>query len=558
MATNNLPFSLMDVLTPLCKDIFPDSKIARELALHRTKATHIVKESISKIYCGELYEKLRENGSFFSIIMDETTDNSTTKHCAFTVIYFDHQQYKIICRFFDMVEHCSGTADDLYKCLVKTISEKRIPLTNLVGFSSDTTNCMFGKDQSVAALLKKEFPDIALIKCSCHMIHLCASKACLELPRSVEDLLRNIGAHFHRSAKRTEKFKEFQDFFGTEIHKIISPSNTRWLSLKACVDRVLEQFVPLHMYFREYILSDPSKTTDEMLNIMNNKFTIIYLEFMSYVLGLLVDFNILFQGESSLLHKLKPETERLLKIIYSNFLELKYFKNEDIFSINHSNPQHFLPLQKVYVGIAGNESLQELKNQNVDINELEQFYKTCLKFYIALASQIKEKFKFDDQVFEIISLLEPSEAQAFHIKTLQKCFHRFPILKQHLKLQEVDDEWRQHALLNHSDHGLNTNLAAEEYWKKVFLLKNAAGILLFPNLRKVIIYLLILPFSNASVERIFSELNNIKTFHRNNLSSDTISALIFSKQGINNEGGILKFNPSQKMIDCNIWKKATD
>ncbi|KAG5867140.1 hypothetical protein JTB14_011347 [Gonioctena quinquepunctata] len=48
-ATNNLPFSLMDVLTPLCKDIFPDSKIAQESALQRTEATHVVRENISKI-----------------------------------------------------------------------------------------------------------------------------------------------------------------------------------------------------------------------------------------------------------------------------------------------------------------------------------------------------------------------------------------------------------------------------------------------------------------------------------------------------------------------------
>ncbi|KAG5873712.1 hypothetical protein JTB14_009353, partial [Gonioctena quinquepunctata] len=75
---------------------------------------------------------------------------------------------------------------------------------------------------------------------------------------------------------------------------------------------------------------------------------------------------------------------------------------------------------------------------------------------------------------------EPTEAQAFHIKTLEKFFRRFPILKQHLNSQKVDNECRQHALLNHPDFGLDTNLAAEEYWKKVFLLKNAA----FPKFKE--------------------------------------------------------------------------
>lgn len=46
LATNNLPFSLMDVLTPLCRQIFPDSKIAQELTLHHTKANQVVKEQV--------------------------------------------------------------------------------------------------------------------------------------------------------------------------------------------------------------------------------------------------------------------------------------------------------------------------------------------------------------------------------------------------------------------------------------------------------------------------------------------------------------------------------
>ncbi|KAJ8917907.1 hypothetical protein NQ315_002600 [Exocentrus adspersus] len=95
-----------------------------------------------------------------------------------------------------------------------TLSKKNIPINNLVGFSSNTTSVMIGQYNSIFSHLKAELPEIAFIKCSCHMIHLCASKACLELPRSVEDLLRNIGANFSRSFGRREKLKEFH----TEIN----------------------------------------------------------------------------------------------------------------------------------------------------------------------------------------------------------------------------------------------------------------------------------------------------------------------------------------------------
>ncbi|CAH1643158.1 unnamed protein product [Spodoptera littoralis] len=82
------------------------------------------------------------------------------------------------------------------------------------------------------------------------MIHLVASKACLKLPRSVEDFLSSIRAHFSRSTKRKNNLKEFQDFFGVDIHKILSPATTRWLSLEACVNSTLEQYQILGDYFK--------------------------------------------------------------------------------------------------------------------------------------------------------------------------------------------------------------------------------------------------------------------------------------------------------------------
>jgi len=60
---------------------------------------------------------------------------------------------------------------------------------------------------------------------------------------------------------------------------------------------------------------------------MNNCYTKIYLEFLSYVLlSLLTEFNILFQFESTLLYKLKSEVEILLTNIVSNYIEIKYVK----------------------------------------------------------------------------------------------------------------------------------------------------------------------------------------------------------------------------------------
>jgi hypothetical protein len=285
LAENNLPFSLMDKLVPLCQNIFKDSKIACKMGSKRTKATAYIKKSLGPSFSESLFNKLRMPGSFFSIIMDETTDLSSKKQCALSVIFFDKDTSVVKAMFFDMYEMKSGTADDLYNSMINSISSKEIPLDNLIGFSSDTCSVMVGKHNSVFSHLKDSHPDIACIKCSCHSIHLAASKACLNLPRSVEDLLRNLGSYFSRSFSRQEDLRSMQIFFNEEIHKILYPGQTRWLSIEQCVNRVLEQYLVLKAYLNTALKDDPSSTLESMLNTMNNSFTIAYLEFMSYILG---------------------------------------------------------------------------------------------------------------------------------------------------------------------------------------------------------------------------------------------------------------------------------
>ncbi|XP_045481813.1 uncharacterized protein LOC123685957 [Harmonia axyridis] len=210
LATNNLSFLFMDTLVPVIKRIFPDSKIAQNLKLKRSKATALVSESLGKIFLDKLNNQLKTPGTYFSLILDETTDISVKKQCAFTVIFYDTENKCTKTQFFDLVETKGSTAYDLFNVLKSSLLSRNIPLENLVGFSSDTANVMVGEHQSVFALLRKELPNIVCVKCSCHMAHLAASKACLVLPKHVEDLLRNIGSHFSRSSSRRQKFEEFQ------------------------------------------------------------------------------------------------------------------------------------------------------------------------------------------------------------------------------------------------------------------------------------------------------------------------------------------------------------
>lgn len=83
--------------------------------------------------------------------------------------------------------------------------------------------------------------------------HLCASYACQQIPRFVEDLIRDIYNYFASSPKRVSEFETFQNFCNINIRKILHPSQTRWLSVHSAVARILEQYGPLQLYFTDAV-----------------------------------------------------------------------------------------------------------------------------------------------------------------------------------------------------------------------------------------------------------------------------------------------------------------
>lgn len=139
ISEHNLSFNLMNHLTAVCKQAFPDSKIANSMNLSRTKATSIVVNVIGKNYNEDLVDILKS--TCFSIIIDESTDVGCLKTLCICVKYFEESNNKFQTKFFKLIQlfkdadsaNEGATAQNIFDEVMKAFIDTGVPLDNIIG-----------------------------------------------------------------------------------------------------------------------------------------------------------------------------------------------------------------------------------------------------------------------------------------------------------------------------------------------------------------------------------------------------------------------------------------
>ena len=100
-------------------------------------------------------------------------------------------------------------------------------------------------------------------------------------------------------------------------------------------------------------------------------------------------------------------------------------------------------------------------------------------------------------------------------------------MKDVVDLQQTNLEWRQTT--NYLSSSVSKSLDHSVFWQSVFEAKNIAGNIQNPQLSRMVSLLFSLPYSNAAVERLFSQLKLIKNDHRASLKNESVLGLITAK-----------------------------
>lgn len=506
----------VDHLGVLCKKEFKS-----EIKLHRTKCTAVIKHVLAPYFTSLLKNDIGDGP--YSLILDESTDISVTKLLGIVVQYFSKMSLEIVTSFLTLTELKKGDSESITEAIKKTLLTYGLDIKKLCGIGVDNANVMTGVHNGVYQKLKLDVPHLIMIKCSCHSIQLAVSHASAEyLPRHLEYLVQETYNWFSKSSNRQNEYRNlYLTINDEEPLKITQACATRWLSIESAVKKVLDQWTELKLHFNITRTSEKCYAAETLYNLYQNPTNEAYLLYIHSILDQLQNLVKIFQSNnidpSKLLNDLIIVIESIGRRVLNPNIQI------DIFEVN--NLEDFL-VPHPYLGFRVENKLREITNTNRFSTEDEkQFRDKCVHFTIGIIKQLRQRLPDNYRILLKVNQLSVSN-------TLRQVKEKITPLVQEMGhdeefISKVETQWNNITLVPWEKK--NNTIA---FWSEVLLYKDAADVNPFKELCSFALSMISLPWSNAEVERVFSQLNIVKNKSRNRLKNDTTNAILTIRSGL--------------------------
>lgn len=308
------------------------TKISLELLrIHRTKCSKLISNVISPALLSELVEDIGNEP--YSIIIDESTDISVQKYMAVCIRYFNVIQTDIVTEFLGIITVGETTAVALYDSLVNYLNKINLPIKNLIGIGTDSASNLCGRNHSLFTLLKEKvpLPQLQIVRCICHSLHICSSKASEILPSSLEFLVRETRNWFANSPLRRAHYSDLFNLINDNnkaFLNLVQLSTNRWLAWEGAVRRITYQWLELKTHF-EIMAAGKEKcyTARILCSMFKDPANHLYLTFLKSILHEVNEANVLFQSTQQEVTKLYETLTALVLSIATRIIKPQFMKS---------------------------------------------------------------------------------------------------------------------------------------------------------------------------------------------------------------------------------------
>jgi hypothetical protein len=348
------------------------------------------------------------------------------------------------------------------------------------------------------------------------------------MPSSIGFLLSEIPSFFSRSSLRREEFQKLFETMDPDNERSGTPSpfqkfsTTRWLVRAKCLYNLLMNWHELKAYFSCAEVMAPANIrykVSSILNMLKDETLYLFISFLTPVVQEFERLNSLFQGSNVDPEVLFGELELHHRSLRSRVFDSRGYQLPlpciDFGAKFLSDCQSFILQQPAHQREAAEKSVENTKIR-------------CLKFLMGLLAELEKRLPENKGLFQGMSNLSPQKVLSQFKKVP---FRDLPL--PHLMGSNSDIIEHQYRKISHVDwaetsifSGSSIPKNSFEFWSAVqgyCLLDNNYP---FQELANYCLSCLILPISNAFVERVFSQVTYVKNKQRNRMSIKLLDSVI--------------------------------
>lgn len=459
----------------------------------------------------------------FSLLIDESTDISFLKFLGITIMYFDIKKGKIISTYLKLVEMEACDAESIQKAICDTIENKGLDISKMVGLGSDNASVMVGINNGVYTKLKEKVPSLIHIPCVCHSLQLAVSAAASEtLPRSIEFLIKETYNWFSHSSLRQAQYKNLYNAIndGHNPLKIVKACDTRWLSIETAVGRILSQWIELKTLFSIARQKEKCYSAEVLYNMYNDTNNLAYLTYIHPILLELQLVNKSFESNDADPSKLLNDLTLLVNSIAKRFVNP--YCREDPLTCNmdsYTSSEIQWPCEFTHI-------LQTSKSSEEDKKQLKE---RLINFLQILLKQLQQRLPKNIHILEKVSMISIKNALRIIKEPLTPLLE---LLKLDVRsIDKINFQWQNLTLIKWTEKS-NTI----KFWKEVAEYTDASGLKPYNEVTLIALRILSLPWSNGEVERLFSQMNVVKTKLRNRMGPKLLDSILSIRAGLKREG----------------------
>lgn len=432
-------------------------------------------------------------------------------------MYFDQSEGQIVSTYLALVEMEACDSESITEAVTSTLKNKGLDVKNMVGLGSDNASVMVGINNGVYKKILTEVPTLIHIPCVCHSLQLAVSAAASEtLPRNIEFLIKETYNWFAHSTLRQAQYRNLYKAINDNHNplKIVKSCDTRWLSIETAVGRILKQWVELKTLFSIVRQKDKCYSAEILFEMYSDNNNLAYLTFLHPILFEIQLVNKSFESNNADPCKLLSDLTLLVRSVAKRFVNP--YSREDPLTTNMDS--YVIP-QMVF----SNEFEVLIKNTNkIDQEVLKD---RCLQFLKVLLKQFQQRLPKNIHILEKVSLVSVKNALKVVKEPLTPLME---IFKYDVKdMDKVNHQWNNLTNIKWIEH-VNTT----KFWKEVNDYVDASGNNPFKDLCQLSKRILVLPWSNADVERLFSQMNIVKTKLRNHMGPKLLDAILTIRSGL--------------------------